>query len=110
MRETYFKGTDWTKSFVSGPLKPSLEPVQVLLPNLQRQYIHLWKKSPRDPASSQSERHLRKDQRWQYEHLSTEDPTTKVVKRHVRGKDGRLQLQLPKLIEVQLVDIGEKLQ
>ena len=40
---------------------------------------------------------------------------TKMVKHHVRGKDGRLltpyelELELPKFIDVEIVDIGEKL-
>ena len=36
------------------------------------------------------ERHLRKDQRWRYEHLAIEDPVTKVVRQQMRGKDGKV--------------------
>ena len=62
-----------------------------------------------------TEKHLRKDQRWRYEHLSTVDPVTKTVQHQVRGNDDKvltpyqLQLELPLFIDAELVDIGEKL-
>ena len=37
-----------------------------------------------------TERHLRKDQRWRYEHLAVEDPLTKVVHHQVRDGEGQL--------------------
>ena len=62
-----------------------------------------------------TERHLRKDQRWRYEHLGVEDPVTHVDHHQVRGRDGKLlspselEAELPKFIDVELVDIGVKL-
>ena len=61
-----------------------------------------------------TERHLRKDQRWRYEHLSVEDPVTGTIRHHVRGRDGKLQtpyqleMEYPKFKKAELVDIGEK--
>ena len=54
------------------------------------------------------ETHLRKDQRWQYEHLSARDPNTDVVHHRVRDKDGvlpsyaDLQKELPLFIDAEL--------
>ena len=62
-----------------------------------------------------TERHLRKDQHWRYEHLAVEDPVTHVVHHHVRGRDGKLfsplelEAELPNFIDVELKDIGAKL-
>ena len=49
-----------------------------------------------------------------YQYLSTEDLVTKMVKHQFRGRHGRLltpyelEVELPKFIDVQFVDIGEK--
>ena len=62
-----------------------------------------------------TEKHLRKDQKWRYEHLSTVDPLTNAVQHQVRGKDCKvltpyqLELELPLFIDAELVDISEKL-
>ena len=63
----------------------------------------------------QKESHLRKDQRWRYEHLGTDDNTTGEVLHDVRGKDGHiltpleLAKELPLFIIAPLVDIGDKM-
>ena len=62
-----------------------------------------------------TERHLRKDQRWRYEHLAVEDPLTKAI--HHQATDGRGQVLSPNDLQKEyqyfkdaiLVDIGEKL-
>ena len=62
-----------------------------------------------------TEKHLRKDQRWRYEHLLTVDQLTKTVQHQVRGKDGEVltpyqrELELTHFIGAELVDIGGKL-
>ena len=115
MKKAYFKGMEWTKTFVSGPIDPRW--------NLYKFYceickgnISIYGRGAREIIRHHAtERHLRKDQRWCYEHLATEDPVTKAVTHHVRGRDGRrltpyeLQLELPKFIDEKLVNIGEKL-
>ena len=61
-----------------------------------------------------SEKHLRRDHRWRYEHLKTVDPITGKVQHRVRGRDGKLlnkvklANELPKFIHAELVDIGER--
>ena len=108
MKEAYFKGMEWTKTFVSGPVDPRW--------NLYKFYcqickgnISIYGRGAREILRHHAtERHLRKDQRWRYEHMATEDPINKVVKHHVRGRDGKL-LSPFELQQEQLVDIGEKL-
>ena len=62
----------------------------------------------------QSESHLRKDQRWRYEHLRRTDQLTGVVSYKVRGKDGQvltpfeIEKEKPLFENVPLVDIGCK--
>ena len=62
-----------------------------------------------------TERHLRKDQLWRYEHLGVEDPVTKKIRHQVRGTDGKVltpyhfELVLPKFIGTELVDIRENI-
>ena len=115
MKEAYFKGMEWTKTFVSGPVDPRWNPYKFYC-QICKGNISIYGRGAREILRHHAtERHLRKDQRWRYEHLSTEDPVTKMVKHHVRGKDGKLltpyelQLELPKFKDVPLVDIGEKL-
>ena len=38
----------------------------------------------------ETERHLRKDQRWRYEYLAIENTVTKVVRHQVRGKEDKV--------------------
>ena len=115
MKEAYFKGMEWTKTFVSGPVDPRWNPYKFYC-QICKGNISIYGRGAREILRHHAtERHLRKDQRWRYEHLATEDPITKVVKHHVRGRDGKLltpfelQRELPCFIEEQLVDIGEKL-
>ena len=61
-----------------------------------------------------SEKHLRKDQRWGYEHLKSVDPVSGKVQHQVCGRNGNvltkieLAKELPKFIHGDLVDIGER--
>ena len=115
MKEAYFKVMEWMRTFVSGPVDPRWNPYKIYC-QLCKGNISIYGRGAREILRHHTtERHLRKDQRWRYEHLSTEDPITKQVRHYVRGKDGRLltpyelQLELPKFIGVELIDIGEKL-
>ena len=85
MKEAYFKGMEWTKTFVSGPVDPRWNRYkfycQICMGN-----ISIYGRGAREILRHRAtERHLRKDQRWRYEHLSVEDPITKAVK-HFSGK------------------------
>ena len=115
MKEACFKGMEWTKTFVSGPIDPRWNPYKFYC-QICKGNISIYGRGAHEILRHHAtERHLRKDQRWRYEHLATEDPVTKMVKHYVRGKDGKLltpyelKLELPKFIDVPLVDIGEKL-
>ena len=115
MKEAYFKGMEWTKTFVSGPMDPRWNPYKIYC-QICKGNVSIYGRGAREILRHHgTEKHLRKDQKWRYHHLATEDPVTKMVKHHVRGRDGRLltpyelQLELPKFIGVELVDIGEKL-
>ena len=62
-----------------------------------------------------SAKHLRRDQRWRYEHLESTYPITGKVQHRVRGRDGKilskiqLAAELPKFIHMELVDVRERL-
>ena len=115
MKEAYFKGMEWTKTFVSGPVDPRWNRNKFYC-QVCKGNISIYGRGAREILRHHAtERHLRKNQRWRYEHLSVEDPITKAVKHYVRGRDGRLltpyelELKLPKFMDAELVDIGEKL-
>ena len=61
-----------------------------------------------------TEKHLRRDQRWRYEHLRSVDPVTNMLQHRVRGRNGKLLTkielarELPKFIHAELVDTGER--
>ena len=61
-----------------------------------------------------TEKHLRRDQRWRYEHLKSTAPVTLKTQHRVRGRSGKiltkleLAKELPKFIHAELVDIGER--
>ena len=61
-----------------------------------------------------TEKYLRRDQRWRYEHLKSTDPVTLKTQHRVRGRNGKilskmeLAKELHKFMNVELVDIGER--
>ena len=116
IREEYIEEMSWTPRFVSGPLDPEHNPSKLYC-LFCKDNVSLNAKGPREITLRHysSERHLRKDQHWRYEHLSVTDTSTGMVKHRVRGRDGKLltpyqlELELPKFIDAILVDIGDKL-
>ena len=114
MREEFFSKIGWTRSFISGPADP--------LHNSQMVWCHVCKKNFSIKSKGlyevlrhhRTERHLRRDQRWRYEHLRSTDPITGKIQHRVRGGNGKilskveLAKELPKFIHVELVDIGER--
>ena len=80
MKESYFKGIKWTKTFVTRPLDP--------IHNRQKFYCEIYKsnvsirsKGAREIIRHyQCETHLRKDQRWRFEHLSVTDKVTGITR------------------------------
>ena len=113
MKEAYFKGMEWTRTFVSGPMDPRWNPYKF---DNKIANISIYGKGAREILRHHfSEKHLRKDQRWRYEYLYRIDPVTKTKIHQVRGKDGKLlspyelEFELPHFISAPLVEIGQKL-
>ena len=115
MKEAYFKGMEWTRTFVSGPVDPKWIKYKFDCQKCKAS-ISIYSKGARETLRHHStEKHLRKDQRWRYEYLYNVDPETKTRYPQVRWKDGKLlspyqlALELPRFKDVELVDIVEKL-
>ena len=68
MKEAYFKGISWTRTFVTGPLDPEH--------NKYKFYCQIRK----IVRHFQAESHLRKDQRWRFEHLRLIDKVAGQIK------------------------------
>ena len=115
MKEAYFRGLEWTRTFVSGPVDPKWNKYKFYC-QICKANISIYSKGAREILRHHwTEKHLRKDQRWRYEYLSKLDPCTNTRIPQVRGKDGKLltpyelAIELPRFKDVELVDIGEKL-
>ena len=113
MKEAYFRGMEWTRTFVSGPVDPKWNRYKFYC-QICKANISIYSKGDSEILRHHStEKHLRKDQRWRYEHLYKIDPYTKARIPQVRGRDGKLltpfqlALELPKFQDVELVDIGK---
>ena len=90
MKEEYFEGMAWTRTFVTGPLDPRWNPYKFFC-QICKGNVSIYGKGAREILRHYAtERHLRKDQRWRYEHLGVEDPITKTIHHQVRGKDGKV--------------------
>ena len=114
MKEEFFSKIGWTRSFISGPADPLHNPYMV--------WCHICKKNISVKTKGtleilrhhRTEKHLRRDQRWRYEHLKSVDPVTGKVQHRVRGRNGKiltkieLAKELPKFIHAELIDIGER--
>ena len=115
MKEAYFRGMEWTRTFVSGPVDPKWNKYKFYC-QICKANISIYSKGAREILRHHStEKHLRKDQRWRYEYLYKIDPYTNSRIPQVRGKYGKLltpyelAMELPHFKDVELVDIGEKL-
>ena len=115
MREEYFDTMPWTRVFVSGPVDPRWNRHKIYC-QICKCNVSIRSKGPKEILRHYAtDRYLREDQRWRYEHLTIEDPLTKRPRYQVRGRDGKiltnyqLQLELPQFINCELVDIGDKL-
>ena len=115
MREEFFKGMSWARISVSGPMDPKRNRYRFYC-QICKGNVSIYGRGPKEILRHHAtERHLRKDQRWRYEHLRVVDPVTQVVHHHVRGRDGKLlsplelEAESPKFIDVELVEIGVKL-
>ena len=114
MREEFFSKIGWTRSFISGPADPLHNPLTVWC-HICKKNFSIKSKGPYEILRHhRTDRHLRRDQRWRYEHLRSVDPVSGKVQHRVRGANGKiltkieLANQLPKFIKAELVDIGER--
>ena len=115
IKEAYFRGMEWTRTFVAGPVDPKWTRYKFYC-QICKANISIYSKEAREILWHHStEKHLRKDQRWRYEYLYKIDPCTKARISQVRGRDGKLltpfqlALELLNFRDAELVDIGEKL-
>ena len=114
MREEFFAKIGWTRSFISGPADPIHNPFMVWCHICKKNFSIRSKGTMEILRHHRTEKHLRRDQRWSYEHLKSTDPITLKTQHRVRGRNGKilskieLAKELPKFIHVELVDIGER--
>ena len=78
MREELFEGMGWARSFVSGPMDPKWNPYKFYC-QICKGNVSIYGRGAKEILRHHAtERHLRRDQRWRYEHLSVEDPVKKT--------------------------------
>ena len=90
MKEAYFKGIQWNRTFVTGPLDPEHNKHRFYC-QICKTNVSIFSKGAREIVRHfQCESHFRKDQRWRFEHLKKKDKVTGQVVHEVRGKKGQL--------------------
>ena len=114
LRDSSFNRIEWTRVFVSGPLDPEHN-MHKFYCQLCKANISMYGKGAVEiTRHHKGEAHLRRDQRWRYEHLRETNPVTGQVSHFVRDRRGRvlgtveLEREIPKFINAELVDLGEK--
>ena len=114
MKEAYLNGIKWTRTFVTGPLDPEHNRHKFYC-QICKTNVSIFSKEAREIIRHyQTESHLRKDQRWRFEHLRIADKIIGQLKHEVRGKDGHvltaleLEKEKPLFENAVLVDIGDK--
>ena len=114
MREEFFSKIAWTRSFISGPADPLHNPYMVWCHMCKKNFSIKTKGTVEILRHHRTEKHLRRDQRWRFEHLKTIDDVSGKVQHRVRGRDGKilnksdLAQELPRFIHTELVDVGER--
>ena len=114
MREEFFSKIAWTRSFISGPADPLHNPYMVWCHICKKNFSIKTKGTVEILRHHRTEKHLRRDQRWRFEHLKTVDDVSGKVQHRVRGRDGKilnksdLAQELPRFIHTELVDVGER--
>ena len=114
MKDAYFKGIQWTRTFVCGPVDPVHNRFKFYC-MLCKTNVSIYSKGAREILRHyKTEGHLRRDQKWRYTHLQETDAITGVTTHQVRGKDGyvltpfELEREKPKFIDVPLVEAGDR--
>ena len=111
MRDEFFSKTGWTRSFTAEPIH---NPHKVWCHMCEKNFS-IWTKGPIEILRHhRTEKHVRRDQRWRYEHLKSTDRIAGKVHHRVRGRKGKiltkreLAKELPKVIHTELMDVGER--
>ena len=115
MKDAYFKGIQWTRTFVSGPLDPVLNKFKFYC-MLCKTNVSIYSKGAREIMRHyRIEGHLVKDQKWRYVHLQETDEVTGNATHQVRGKDGwvltpvELEKEKPLFIDVPVIEAGDRI-
>ena len=114
MREEFFKKIGWTRSFNSGPADPIHNPLMVWCHVCKRNVSINTKRTVEILRHHRTEKHLRRDQRWRYEHLRSIELINGKGQYRVRGRvseilsKNKLAEEIPKFIHTELFDIRER--
>ena len=110
MKDAYFKGIQWTRTFVTGPVDPIHNKFKFYC-MLCKTNVSIYSKGAREILRHyKKEGRLRKGQKWRYVHLQETDSNTGVITHQVRGKDGyvltpfELEREKPRFIDAPLID------
>ena len=113
MKDAFFKGIQWTRTFVTGTLDPIHNKYKFYC-MLGKTNVSIYSKGAREILRHyRTEGHFRRDQKWRFVHLQETDSTTGVVTHQVRGKDAyvltplELEREKPHFVDVPLVDAGD---
>ena len=90
MKEEFFSKIGWTRSFISGPADPLHNPHMVWCHICMKNISVKTKGTLEILRHHRTEKPLRKDQRWRYEHLKNVHPVTGKVQHRVRGRNGKV--------------------
>ena len=112
MMEAYFKGIQWTRTFVTGPLDPEHNKHKFYC-QICKTNVSICSKGAREIVPHfQCDSHFRKDQCWRFEHLKKKDRVIGREVYEVRGKNGQvltpLELEKEKniFLKAPLVETG----
>ena len=114
MKDAYFKGIQWARTFGSGPLDPVHNKFKFYC-MLCKTNVSIYAKGAREILRHyRTEGHLRRDQKWRYTHLQETDEVTGIITHQVRGRDGyvltpiELEKEKPFFMEAPLVEAGDR--
>ena len=114
MKDAHFKGIQWTRTFVLGPVDPIHNKFKSYC-MLSKTNVSIYSKGAREILRHYKKGgHLRKDQKWPYVHLQDTDGITGVFTHQVRGKDGyvltpfELEKEKPFIMDAPLIDAGDR--
>ena len=115
MREELLAEIGLPRSFISGPADP-IHNQHMVCCHMSKKTFSVKSKGPLDILRHhRTEKHLRRDQRWRYEHLRSVDPMSRQIQHRVKGRKGKVLSKIEVAREFQnlftpswLVDIGER--